>query len=143
MDHVVYVDAKANELSSILMNKKTMIIRGATGRKMPYGRVFNDDVLYLIENDGSGFVKAKAKVLSVFNSEKMTKEESVFLVEKYQEQLQLTRTQFTKWAGKRFLVLIGIGKPEELVPFHVDKSKYGNMDDWLPVGNIEEVKVNS
>ena len=140
MDHVVYVDAKAKELSSILMNKKTMIIRGAAGRKMPYGRVFIDDVLYLIENDGSGLVKAKVNVLSVYNSEKMTKGESVFLVEKHQKQLQLTKTRFSKWAGKRFLVLIGIGKPEELSPFHVDKSKYGNMDDWLPVGNIEEVK---
>jgi len=51
MDHVVYVDAKASELSSLLMSRKTMIIRGAAGRKIPNGRVFVDDILYLIEND--------------------------------------------------------------------------------------------
>jgi len=70
----------------------------------------------------------------------MTKEDSVLLVERHQEQLQLTRTQFSKWAGKRFLVLIGGGNPEELEPFQIDKSEYGNMDDWLPVGVIEKAK---
>ena len=43
MDHVVYVDAKAKELSEILKGNKSMIIRGAAGRKMPYGRVSKDD----------------------------------------------------------------------------------------------------
>ena len=39
MDHVVYLDAKANELDRLLDGSKAMIIRGATGRKLPYGRV--------------------------------------------------------------------------------------------------------
>ncbi len=39
MDHVVYVDAKSNEMEIILDETKKMIIRGAAGRKMPYGRV--------------------------------------------------------------------------------------------------------
>jgi hypothetical protein len=118
-----------------------MIIRGAAGRKMPYGRVNEDDVLYLIENDGSGLVKAKVNVKSVINSEKMTKEESISLVEENQGQLQLTSKQFNRWGGKRYLVLIEIGDVEEVKPFGIDKSDYGNMDDWLPVENIEKVKT--
>jgi len=141
MDHVVYVDAKSNELSEILKGKKAMIIRGAAGRKMPYGRVSKNDILYLIENDGSGLVKAQTKVLSVFNSEKMTKEESNLLVKEHQDKLQLTSSQNKRWAGKRYLVLIEVGETEEVEPFMIDKSDYGNMDDWLPVGNIEKVKV--
>jgi len=141
MDHIVYVDAKAGELSEILANNKKMIIRGAAGRKMPYGRVDGNDTLYLIENDGSGLVRAKAKALSVLNSEKMTKDESKSLVEKHQDQLKLTKAQFKRWAGKRYLVLIEIGDVEKLEPFSIDKSEYGNMDDWLPVGSIEKVKV--
>lgn len=39
MDHIVYLDAKARELEKLLDGKKTMIIRGATGRKLPHGRV--------------------------------------------------------------------------------------------------------
>jgi hypothetical protein len=143
MDHVVYVDAKAKELSGIMTGKKTMIIRGAAGRKMPYGRVNSKDVLYLIENDGSGLVRARAKVITVLNSEKMTKDASVSLVEEHQDKLQLTSKQFKRWAGKRYLVLIEIEDIEKLEPFSIDKSEYGNMDDWLPVGNIKEVKVSN
>ncbi len=39
MDHVVYLDKKTNELEKLKSGEKTMLIRGATGRKMPYGRV--------------------------------------------------------------------------------------------------------
>ena len=139
MDHVVYIDAKAKELAEILKGNKRMIIRGATGRKLPYGRVNKGDMLYLIENDGSGLVRAIAKVLSVINSEKMTKEESISLVKEYQDKLQLTSSQNKRWAGKRYLVLIEIGEVEAVEPFTIDKREYGNMDDWLPVGNIGKV----
>jgi hypothetical protein len=37
MDHVVYLDAEAKELERLLAAQKTMIIWGATGRKLPYG----------------------------------------------------------------------------------------------------------
>lgn len=142
MDHVVYLDAKAKELQKLLHEGKSMIIRGATGRKMPYGRVETGDRLFLIENDGSGLVKAEALVASVFNSEKMTKDDSVTLVERNMEQLQLSQKQFKRWAGKRYLVLIEIENVKESAPFPIDRSDYGNMDDWLPVGSIDIVKLS-
>ena len=58
MEHVVYVDSKAKELKKILDGSKTMIIRGAAGRKLPYGRVFKGDVLYFIENNADGKIRA-------------------------------------------------------------------------------------
>lgn len=140
MDHIVYVDAKSNELENLISKKKIMIIRGATGRKLPYGRVFTNDILYFVENNGNGNIKAKAIVKSVINSEKLSPNESIDLVKKYQNKLQLTDKQFQKWAGKRYLVLIDISDFEEISPFVFDKSAYSNMDDWLPVGNIEKVK---
>ena len=140
MDHVVYIDAKADEFSKIQDGTKTMIIRGAAGRKMPYGRVESGDVLYFIENDGTDLVKARGDVKSVLNSEKMTKEESVSFVESHQEYLQLTGAQYKRWAGKRYIALIGIENVENLNPFQIDKSDYGNMDDWLPVEEINRVK---
>jgi hypothetical protein len=73
MDNIVYLDYKAKELDNLISGEKTMIIRGATGRKLPYGRVFKGDMLYFIENKGDGLVKAKAKVKDVFNSEQLTK----------------------------------------------------------------------
>ena len=140
MDHIVYLDAKAKELDLLISGKKSMIIRGATGRKLPYGRVNPGDVLYLINNNAEGKVRAKTVVTNVFNSEKMTPDESTQLVEKNQGKLQLSPQQFKKWAGKRYIVLIEIGQFKEIAPFEIDKSDNGNMDDWLPVEQIESVK---
>ena len=140
MDHVVYLDAKANELQNLLNGSKTMIIRGATGRKLPYGRVNAGDVLYFINNNGEGAVRARATVSSVFNSEKMNKDDSCTLVEKHQNLLQLSEKQFQKWAGKRYVVLIEVTDVKDVTPSEIDKSNYGNMDDWLPVENIAAVK---
>jgi hypothetical protein len=141
MDHVVYVDAKAKEMENLVAGEKSMIIRGAAGRKMPYGRVNPGDVLYLINNNAEGVIKARAKVRSVFNSDKMSKDESVQLVESHLEKLRLMERQLKRWAGKRYIVLIEVDEVEELTPFVIDRSEYGNMDDWLPVGDIEGVRL--
>lgn len=140
MDHVVYVDAKAGELENLLAGEKTQIIRGATGRKLPHGRVHPGDHLYFIKNKGDGLVRASAEVSAVFNSEKLTEEESVALVEANQSKLKLTPEQVKRWAGKRYLVLIEVKEVKPLEPFAIDRSGFGNMDDWLPVEAIERVK---
>jgi len=140
MDHVVYLDAKAKEMDKILSGNKKMIIRGATGRKLPYGKVNSGDALYFINNNSEGLVKALAKVKIVFNSEKMLPEESKNLIERNQEKLKLTDKQLDRWIGKRYLVLIEIEDVTEVHPFEIDKSGYGNMDDWLIVEDIKKVK---
>jgi len=38
MDNVVYLDYKAKELGNLQNGSKTMIIRGAMGHKLPYGK---------------------------------------------------------------------------------------------------------
>ncbi len=141
MDHVVYLDASAKELDLLLSGKKTMIIRGAAGRKMPHGRVQAGDILYLIYNNAEGLVRARACVERVFNSEKLTEVEAAGILESQQEKLQLTNKQQERWAGKRYLVLIEVSGVEEIKPFRIDKSNYGNMDDWLPVGQIDNVRL--
>jgi hypothetical protein len=141
MDHVVYLDAQAKEIENLLSGSKTMIIRGATGRKLPHGRVDTGDMLYFINNNAEGKVRASAKVKSTFHSEKMTEDESHALVKQNQPKLGLTKKQIERWAGKRYIVLIEVADVKEIPPFAVDKSKYGNMDDWLLVEKIEAVAV--
>jgi len=143
MDHVVYLDAKSKEYEKLLEGSKTMIIRGATGRKLPYDRVNKGDVLYFINNNAEGLVKGKALVSSVYNSDKLNTEESIKLVKENQDKLRLTERQINKWAGKRYLVLIVIEEFCEINGFPIDKSRYGNMDDWLPVENIMNIATSN
>lgn len=141
MDHVVYLDSKANELENLIRGNKSMIIRGAKGRKLPHDRVKEGDVLYFINNNGECEVRARGVVCSVFSSEKLSEEESFKTVINHQNKLQLPDKQFEKWAGKRYLVLIGLDDIQEVKPFRIDRSSFANMDDWLPVGNIEMVSI--
>lgn len=140
MDHIVYVDAKARELEKLLSGEKTMIVRGAAGRKLPYGRVEPGDCLFFIVNNGEGTVRASAAVSNVFNSEKLTEEQSAALLRNSQSKLNLTPEQVKRWSGKRYLVLIEVTQVRAIDPFAVDRSEYGNMDDWLLVNNIESVR---
>ena len=108
MDNIVYLDYKAKELDNLISGEKTMIIRGATGRKLPYGRVFKGDLLYFIENKADGLVKAKARVKDVFNSQQLTKKESEELVKQNQNKLLLDSGLIKRFSGKRYIVLITI-----------------------------------
>lgn len=76
MDHVVYLDFKAKELPNLLNGNKTMIIRSAMGLKIPHKIVEVGDVLYFVENNGNGYIKAKAIVENVVNTEMLSVEES-------------------------------------------------------------------
>lgn len=141
MEHLVYCDAKAKVLEKILNGSKTMIVRGAAGRKLPHGRVFEGETLYFIENNGSGLIKAKGVVKSVFNSEKMTEQESVALVAEKQTQLNLTEAQIKRWAGKKFLCLVELKDVQEIQPLNFERQN--NMDDWITVESITSVLEGS
>ncbi|HPJ86164.1 MAG TPA: hypothetical protein PLH02_05095 [Bacillota bacterium] len=139
-DHVVYLDKKANELQKMLNHQKTMIIRGATGKKVPLGgRVKQDDILYFVETGSDLFITHRALVKSVTETDKMTKEESIAFVEKYQKELMLDPHQKTRWAGKRFLCLVEIHQIEPIEPFQYRREK--NMDDWIIVDDINDIKI--
>lgn len=139
MDHVVYLDNKSRELENLIKGNKSMIVRGATGRKIPHGRVNEGDVLYFINNNCEGEVNAKAVVATVYNTDRLSLEESFETIIRHQDKLQLPDKQFEKWAGKRYLVLIGVSDIMEA--FRIDKSNFTNMDDWLPVGKIDIVAI--
>jgi len=139
MEHVVYLDAKAKELDKLGDGEKCMIIRGATGRKLPYGRVFAGETLWFIENSGDGMVRGKAIVKNVLNSAKLEDSEALGLISDYQAKLCLTPDQIKRWGNKRYLVLIEVEKYLGVTPFRINRSPFGNMDDWLPVEAIGDI----
>jgi hypothetical protein len=71
----------------------------------------------------------------------MTNEQSTELVQNNQHKLLLNKGLEKRFAGKRYIVLITVKNFTETGPFKIDRSEYGNMDDWLPVENIEKVKI--
>ena len=131
----------AGEYEKILAGEKTAVVRGAAGRKVPYGRVNTGDELYFIENSGDLLVKAKGRVAAVHESDKMSKEESPVWLEKHAEKLKLSAAQIKRWSGKRYLMVIEINSFETIEPFVFARDNFKNtMDDWLITERVEELK---
>jgi hypothetical protein len=137
MEHIAYCDKKAKELDLLLGNKKTMLVRGAAGRKLPYGRVNIGECVYLLENDGSGMILAKGEICAVFNSEKLTEDQSIKLLDENMEKLKLSKDQKKRWSGKKYLCFIELQNVVKITPFSYIRST--SMDDWITLNSIDEV----
>lgn len=139
MVHLVYCDNAGKkgekELDKILAGTKTMVIRGAAGRKIPHSRVFEGELLYFMEK-GTGMITAQAVVTSVQNYVKLSDGEITGILEQNQQALHLSDKQKERW-HKKCLCLVAFDRLEEITPLLFDHQ--GNMDDWLIIEKIEDV----
>ncbi len=144
MVHLAYTDntgkAGERELDRINQGMKTMIVRGASGRKIPHSRVFEGEVLYFMEK-GTAMISAKAIVTSVENYVKLTDEEIIKILADHQDKLRLTEKQKLRW-HKKALCLVEFKDVTAIDPA-LDFDHQGNMDDWLIIEKIEDVVVGS
>jgi hypothetical protein len=139
MVHLVYCDDKEKVLDKILDGIKTMIVRGAAGRKIPHSRVFEGETLYFMKK-GTGQISATATVKSVQNYVKLTDDEITKTLEVNQSKLNLSDKQKERWR-KKCLCLIEFSDVKEIGPLEFERQ--GNMDDWLIVEKIDDVVVGT
>jgi hypothetical protein len=143
MVHLVYCDNTGKrgerELEKILSGIKTMLVRGAAGRKIPHSRVFTGEKLYFMEN-GTAYISAKATVSSVQNYVKLTDAEVSQIFEENQSKLNLSEKQTARW-HKKCLCLVEFDNVEQIGPLAFEHQ--GNMDDWLILEKIEDVLVGT
>lgn len=143
MVHLVYCDnvGKRGEkvLDKILAGTKTMVIRGAAGRKIPHSRVFAGEQLYFMQK-GTSQIRVKAVVKNVENYVKLSEEEIQTLLEKNKEKLNLSEKQKVRW-HKKCLCLVEFEDVQEIPALNFDHQ--GNMDDWLIIEKIEDVLVGT
>lgn len=138
-EHLVYLNKEGKELQKLLAGEKNAIIRGAAGRKSPLGgRAKVGDRVYFVETGGDLLVTHRGMIENVIETEKMTPEESQQFVEQHQSELNLSKKQMERWAGKKFLAIYRIAELEANEPFTYQRGK--NMDDWVITSSIEEIK---
>lgn len=143
MVHLVYCDNVGKKgqkvLDKIINGTKTMVVRGAAGRKIPHSRVFVDEMLYFMEK-GTTKITACAKVTSVQNYVKLTETEITEILEKNQSKLNLSEKQKIRW-HKKCLCLVEFSDIKTMTPLEFEHQ--GNMDDWLIIEKIEDVVVGT
>jgi hypothetical protein len=139
MEHLAYCDDKAMVLEELLDGARSMIIRGAAGRKIPHSRVFAGEIIYFIKK-GTGKITAVAGVKSVHNYVKLTEDEIIKILEENQSKLGLTEQEKKRW-HKKCLCLVEVEDVKTIDPLEFDHQ--GNMDDWLIIEKIEDVVVGT
>lgn len=144
MVHLVYCDnigkSGTRVLDKIMNGTKTMIVRGAAGRKIPHSRVFEDETLYFMEK-GTAKISALAKVKSVQNFIKLPEDEIVNTLNDNQDKLNLTEKQKKRW-HKKCLCLVEFCEVKAIEP-PLAFDHQGNMDDWLIIEKIDDVVVGT
>ncbi|WMJ86028.1 hypothetical protein [Anaerocolumna sp. MB42-C2] len=144
MVHLVYCDNTGKtgerELDKIMNGTKTMVVRGAAGRKIPHSRVFESETLYFMEK-GTAKISAYAKVKSVQNYVKLTDIEITNVLVDNQSKLNLTEKQKERWF-KKCLCLVEFDDIKAIDP-PLSFDHQGNMDDWLIIDKIEDVVVGT
>ena len=143
MVHLVYCDnvGKKGErvLDKILAGTKTMIVRGAAGRKIPHSRVFEGERIYFMEK-GSSEITTTAIVKEVKNFVKLSEEEITKTFADNQNKLNLSDKQKVRW-HKKCLCLVEFENVKKISPLAFEHQ--GNMDDWLILEKIEDVVVGT
>ncbi len=139
MIHLVYCDDKEKELDKILQGEKTMVIRGAAGRKTPHSRVFEGEMLYFMQK-GTAKITASATVINVQNYVKLSDEEISEILLENQDKLKLSEKQKERWR-KKCLILVEFKDVKEINPMEYERQN--NMDDWLILDKIEDVIAGS
>lgn len=140
MDHIVYLDRPAGALEAMRQGRKTMVGRAFNGRRSPYGKVKVGDVLYFTENDGQQIIYGRGTVTKVYDSPKLTHEESVALLERHRRSLWLSEAQFLRMAGKRYLVLVTVDRFQEVPRFRFTRRDFHTLDDWILVGEVDRAR---
>lgn len=139
MDHIVFPDSGARELENLINGSKSMILRGFDEKCVPYGMVSEGDMIYFADPEAGGLIKAKGRVTFVFNSGKLTCEESFETIIRHQDRLQLPDKLFYSIAGKRYLVIIGLDPVTEIHPVPVRDALSYNEGDWIVAGDAAVV----
>ena len=143
MVHLVYCDNAGKKgvrvLDKIIAGRKTMVVRGAAGRKIPHSRVFEGERLYFIEK-GSASITATAIVKSVQNYVKLSEEEITRILSENSGKLNLSDKQMVRW-HKKCLCLVEFENVEEITPIAFEHQS--NMDDWIILNRIEDVAAGT
>lgn len=129
MDHVVYLDAPL--LTELLEGITSTLVCGESCRRIPCGRVHPGDRLYFVCQDNT--VLAQARVGNVRNVDRPSRT----LME--QQPYNLIAERRRRRASRFYQVLVEVENTEEIHPFPI--VPYEGSEDWLIVGDIENVKT--
>lgn len=142
MDHVAILKKSLGLLPKIISGEKSVESRWYVSRFAPWDKVAAGDTVYF-KNAGED-VFVKAIVGKVLQFENLTEEKIRNILAEYGERIGIERSKWSSWIAplaktKHYCILIFLNDPQEIKPFKINKTGFGNSCAWLCVGKIENV----
>lgn len=143
MDHIAIMNKEWNLIPKILNKEKTIETRWYLTKRDPWNKIMQGDTVYF--KDAGCYVTAKAIVEKVLQYDHYSLNQLKEIIDKYGGKGQINFSSkenaldYTK--EKNYAILIFLKNPEEVKPFDIDKTGFGNANAWLCVENIEKIKI--
>ncbi len=147
MNHLVFLDAQANELERILSGVKTMLVREFDPAQATAHPVEAGDSLYFLRNTNESDLRVTATVVNVLVSANRLEEDLSHTLKEMQPRLQLTEDQYNYWSARQQVLLVEFESARKIDVVHVAPSKTADRTDWIAFEAFsaimqEEVHVN-
>ena len=138
MQHLAILSKKRKLLDKIISKEKTIESRWYKFKKPPFNSIKENEIIYFKE---SGMpVTAKAKVEKALFFENLSEEKIKEILNEHGKNLGVDMSYFEEIKDKKFCSLIFLKDAEEITPFEINKTGYGNMSAWISFNKIEEIR---
>ena len=123
MNHLFFLEEAWNEIEELESGIKTMIVQGFDEMNVSHRIITEGDIGYFAYKSGKDEIRARGVVDYVSYSHRLSTEESYEMIIRNQERLMLPDDLFYKWAGKKYLILIGLNNIEAVGLFSEHERK--------------------
>ncbi|MDO8656183.1 MAG: hypothetical protein Q7K45_03015 [Nanoarchaeota archaeon] len=141
MDHLAILDKKRKLLAKIISGEKTIESRWYKSKVTPWDRIKKGEMVYFKESGEP--VSVRAKVLEVMQFY-LPRTDIPQLLHKYGKDICFEEKDVLKlvtWCSERkYCILIRLKEVQQIEPFNIDKTGFGNMAAWMTVENINSIK---
>jgi len=131
MNHLVYLDTRANELEKILSGIKSMLIKEYDPTQSTAQTVTPGDSLYFLRNSDECNLQVKATVVDVLFVTKNSDDDLTHTLKELQPRLQLTEDQYNYWSEKKQVLLVEFESAQKIGVIHLALDEVKDKSDWI------------
>ncbi|TSD03460.1 MAG: hypothetical protein Athens071416_141 [Parcubacteria group bacterium Athens0714_16] len=142
MVHIAIMKKSWGFVPKILSGEKTIESRWYQTRRVPWGVITSDDVVYF-KNSGEP-ITVQVVVSSCIQFSDLTPIKITKILNKYHKEIGILKKEkddfFEKIKDKKYCILVFIKKPKKIKPFEINKKGFGMMSAWISVDDINMLK---
>jgi ASC-1-like (ASCH) protein len=140
MDHIAILDKKRKLLQKIISGDKTIESRWYQTKRTPWHNIKKEDIVYF--KDAGEKITVKAKVKDVLFFDDLNKEKVEKIIQKYGKDIGFNTLEYTEYfIGKRYCILMFLEDVQEIKPFDIDKTGFGNACAWMTVKDVKRITL--